>query len=212
MPASRDAGLGSLVLATAAVVACSSPAAIAPPRVDLAGYGTVGLIEFSAGPQKELGQLATQEFAASILTAQPGIPVLELGDETELLVALERDAIDPETIQAIGKKYSVDAVVFGTLTARDAAPRIALDSVEGWIHAGAEVQGSLTTRLLDARNGATLWTRTAGARETVAQIEVSRGGVAASGRDLERAQGRLVQALVERVTHDFRQGSPTSPR
>jgi hypothetical protein len=204
MTASKPFAASLALGASATLVACSGPSVVAPPRVDLRSYGTVGLIEFSSGVEQELGRLATQEFVASILTAQPGVPVLELGDAGTLLAQLERDVIDPETVQVIGKTYRVDAVVFGTLTAQDAAPRISLDARDGWIHAGAEVAGSLTTRLLDARSGATLWTGTAGAREPVASISLSRGGISGGGGDLERAQGRLVQSLVSRVTDDFR--------
>ncbi len=191
------------LIVVSVVSACSSTKVLVPPRVDLTSYGTVGLIEFSAGVEKELGQIATQEFMTSVQTAQPGVPVLELGKEAEILSALQRDRIDPAAVQAIGKKYQVDAVVFGQLTSSEVAPRISLDTLGKSVNARAELEGKLVAKIFDAKSGATLWTNAADAREVVASVQVSRGGVAGGGDDLGHAQGRLVQTLVARLTNDF---------
>jgi hypothetical protein len=186
----------------AAAVGCSSTRVLVPPRVDLANYGTVGLVEFSGGIN-DLGQIATQEFVNSIQTAQPGIPVLELGKENDLLQFMRQDRIDPAAVQAIGKKYQVDAIVFGQLTATDASPRISLDTLGKTVNARSELEGRLVAKIYDARTGATLWTNAADARETVASVQLSRGGIAGGRDDLQHAQGRLVQTLVAQLTHDF---------
>jgi hypothetical protein len=202
MNSSKKLGASLIALAILAA-ACSSNRILVPPRVDLASYGTVGLIEFSSGTEKELGQLATQAFVSSIQEAQPGVPVLELGQETEVLQALSRDRIDPAAVQAIGKKYQVDAVVFGQLTATDVSPRISLDTLGKSVNARAELEGKLVAKICDAKSGATLWTNAADGRETVAAVQLSRGGVAGGGDDLDQAQGRLVQSLVAQLTNDF---------
>lgn len=202
MKASRKMVL-TLLVAALVSVACSSSKVLVPPRVDLRDYGTIGLVSISSAPEQALGQMASEELLTCIQAAQPGVPVLELGDEAKLLAEVGRPSIDPETIQAIGKAYKVDAVVFGTLTAKEVQPRISLDTAAGAVQAKAEVEGNLVARLCDVRNGATLWTRTAAAREPVAQVRVGRGGVAGGGGGKSEAHGRLVQSLVARVTDDF---------
>ena len=195
--------VAGLVVVALGAAACSSSRVLVPPRVDLADFGTVGLVEFAAGEEKDLGQLATQEFVSSLQAAQPGVPFLELGDQTALLQEVGRERIDPAAVQAIGKQYRVDTLVIGTLVANDISPRISLDTLGKSVNARAEVEGKLVAKIYDAQPGATLWTNAADGRETVAAVQLSRGGIGGGGDDLGHAQGRLVQTLVARVTNDF---------
>ena len=198
----RNVVLPLVVAALGTAAACSSSKVLVPPRVDLRSYGTIGLVSISSTPEQELGNLASQELLTAIQSAQPGVPVLELGDEGKLLAELGRPTIDPETVRAIGKAYKVDAVVFGTLTAKDVEPRISLDTSIG-VQAKAEVEGNLVARLCEVQSGATLWTRSAAAREPVAQVRVGRGGLAGGGGGVGEAHDRLVQSLVAHVADDF---------
>jgi hypothetical protein len=70
--------------------------------------------------------------------------------------------------------------------------------------AQADVEASLSTRLLETESGATLWTNSAQTRETVAHVQVIPHGPADFGaRDPEDAYGRLVQVLVQDITADL---------
>jgi hypothetical protein len=56
-----------------------------PPRFDLAGFQRVGLVQFTSNAESDLETLASREFLENLQSAQPGVPVLELGNEREVL-------------------------------------------------------------------------------------------------------------------------------
>jgi hypothetical protein len=124
MNPSKKLALGLVVVALGAA-ACSSSRVLVPPRVDLTEFGTVGLVEFAAGEEKDLGQLATQEFVSSLQAAQPGVPFLELGDQAAVLQEVGRERIDPAAVQAIGKQYRVDTLVISARRERRLAAHLA---------------------------------------------------------------------------------------
>ncbi|MGQ0722943.1 MAG: hypothetical protein ACT4PE_15445 [Candidatus Eiseniibacteriota bacterium] len=197
----------ALVAVIAAVssltAACSSSKVLIPPRVDLARYGTIGMIGFSSSPG-ELGEMASREFLAAIHSAQPGTPVLELGNEARVLGAVRADALDPQTIRSIGEKYGVDAIVVGVLGTQEVKPKVSLDPSVKWVSASAELEGALDARILETRSGATIWTAAARAREQVARVDVSGGGLSGLGASHpDEAKARLVRGLVDQATVDF---------
>ncbi len=185
-------------------IGCSSPRVLVPPRVDLARYGTIGMIEFSSRDNRELGGEASREFLAVIHAAQPGTPVLELGDEGFVLSEVELDELNPSAIRAIGEKYNVDAVVIGVLGAQEVKPRVSVGAGLDALSASAEIEGLLDARILETQSGATVWTTAARAKETVARVDLSTGGIAGAGATSTKdAKTRLVRSLVEGATEDF---------
>ena len=141
---------------------------------------------------------------AAIQSAQPGVPILELGEEGRVLRSVQRDALDPETIYAIGEKYRVDAIVAGDLDAEGVKPEFSVGSLMQSMSASAYIEGFLTARIFEARSGATIWTNTARGKETVAHVNISKSSLPHFGaKDPGDAQGRLVRGLVARVTADF---------
>ena len=196
------------LLAAAAVlvtlaVGCSSNKVLVPPRLDLNRYGTLGMIQFSSKERAELGPDASREFLATIQSAQPGTPVLELGAEEGVLGAVQRPTLDVEAVQAIGKKYRVDALVVGVLEMKDVRPNLSVGSGIG-LSASADVEGSLSTRILDTKTGATIWTSAASGRAPIARVDVRGGGISGGGTpDAAHARGKLVHDLVGRATADF---------
>jgi hypothetical protein len=79
-----------------------------------------------------------------------------------------------------------------------------LKTIISTLSVSAEVDAILTARLLDTRDGTTLWTDSARDRKTVAQVSVLRGGgILFDARDPEHAYGTLIRALVMRTTRDF---------
>ena len=190
-------------LAALLSLACASKVLV-PPRVDLGGFGTLGMIDFASQGSPELGRLAGQEFLASVQSAQPGVPVLELGERDRVLGSVQRDSLDPEAIRALGERYGVDAILAGELDAEEVKPNLSLDSVVRSLRMSAEVEGSLRARIFDTNSGATLWTNSARARETVARADVSGTGLPRVGAtDPDDARQRLVRRLVAGVTADF---------
>jgi len=175
-----------------------------PPHVDLARWHTLGILEFSAPGNAGLGPVAAREFLVAIHSAQPGTPVLELGDEQRVLAALGAAALDADAIRAIGAKYRVDALVVGRLEAQPTAPGFAFDSNARWVAASAALEGGLDARILDTQSGATIWSTAARASEPLGQVEISASGVSGLGAGSpDEAKQRLVKGLVGRATSDF---------
>lgn len=194
-----------LLFAAAVLVAgCSSSKILVPPRVDLARCGTIGMIEFTSMDDTKLAGEASREFLAAMHSAQPGTPVLELGNERALLGALNSKSLDPETIRAIGEKYRVDTIVVGMLGTQEVKPKVSVGASLENFSASAEMEGLLDARIFDARSGATIWARSARAKEQVARVDLSMDGLSGMGANTpDDARSRLVQSLVERATIDF---------
>jgi hypothetical protein len=198
-------GVAASVAALGYFAACSSSTLVqVPPRMDLTKYGAIGMIEFGSG-EKELGQQASQEFLTALQAAQPGVPVLELGDEARVLQSIGADALDPETMRSIGEKYKVDAVIFGVLDAKAVKPKLTMSSTIESLSASAEIEGNLNAKMFEARTGATVWSSVARDRATVAALTVSGEGLSGLGADHpDDAHERLVTGLVSLATSDFR--------
>jgi len=192
-----------LIVAVAVAAGCSSTKVLIPPRVDLARYGTIGMIEFTSMDDPHLAGEVSREFLAAIQEAQPGTPVLELGKQAGILHSIRSDDLDPPTIRAIGEKYKVDAIVVGMLGAQEVKPKLAVGGLDA-ISASAEMEGLLDARIFDTKSGATIWTRAARAKEQVARVDLSIEGIAGVGANSPgESKNRLVQSLVERATVDF---------
>ena len=180
------------------------PKVLVPPRVELARFGMLGMIEF-AGPDGDgLGVLASREFLASLQRGQPGTPVVELGPQKRVLGALARSDLDVDAIRAIGEKYGVDALVLGMVQAEKLQPDLAFDSAARTMSAAAQLESGLDARIVDTRSGATLWSASARARAELGRFEVDAWGVSSSGgRTPDDARVRLVRELVDEATDDF---------
>jgi hypothetical protein len=188
----------------AASCGCGGTSTLMPPRIDLQAYRKIGLVEFSSTPKGNLQTLASQDFIQSVQASQPGVPVLELGGEDLVLDAVGRDKVDADAIRAIGKKFDVDAVIIGNLEVSEVKPRLALSQGFSSVGVHADVEAALTTRILEVSSGATVWTRSAHSKETVANAGLSQGDVYFGASDPESTYGSLVQNLVHCVTQDFR--------
>jgi hypothetical protein len=193
-------------LATTALIlsACSSPKVLQPPRVDLGSYGTLGIVSFSSNATGELPGYATRRFLQRVQAAQPGVRVLELGNETRVLSAVRHQILDFEAMRAIGEKWGVDAVFAGNLDVTDVKPNVQLASIIKSMSMSADVKATLSTRLVETKSGATVWTRASTAQAQVAHVSVvSHGPIDFGAQDPDEAYGKLVHSLVSRVTSDF---------
>jgi hypothetical protein len=161
-----------------------------PPRVELKTYHTIGVIEFSTNAEDTLKPYVTQNFIQNIQSAQPGTRILELGDEDRLLRSLGHGKLDRETIQSIGRKYGVDALILGHLEVSEIKPKIN-------VYAAAKT--------LNAKAYIDFWTRANSAKTHVAKIYLTDGGAFSFGvSDPREKYGKLVPHLVYANTSDFR--------
>lgn len=206
-PSPRKLWLVSALFA-ALLSGCSSgpkrEAVLIPPRMDLSRYGTLGLVDFVAPAEEDLGARASREFLAALQSAQPGTPVLELGSQERLLAQLGRGSLDAEAARLIGEKYRVDALIVGSLDSQRVSPKVAFDSMATWMSASAELQGALDVRILVTKNGATVWSAASRAKTEIAGVQVSDRGVSTTGSGSpDDARQRLVNRLVRSATQDF---------
>jgi hypothetical protein len=150
---------------------CSHTEAVRiPPKVELKTYRTIGVIEFSTNAEDTLKPYVTQNFIQNIQSAQPGTRILELGDEDQLLRSLGHSKLNPETIQSIGKKYNVDALILGHLEVSEIKPKINIYAAAKTLNAKAYIAAALRTRILETDSGATFWTRPNSAKTHDAKI------------------------------------------
>jgi hypothetical protein len=176
-----------------------------PPEIDLKEYSTVGLIDFSSDAEGNLGEFVTQKFLEEISSSQKEARIIELGVLDEILEAVQRDKIDPETVQAIGQKYQVNSIIVGNLKVSDVKPKVNISSIIKSMSVKAEVEAEITVRLLETTQGATVWTDSAQGKETVAEVSVFSGDrFFFDADDPEEAYGDLTRSLVKEVTSELR--------
>jgi hypothetical protein len=189
---------GALVLS-----ACSSKYAAIPARLDLAPYGRVALVTFSAEqPNRAMSSLATQRFAEALLGSQSGFELLEVADADSLLKGYVTDGDGAALAKALGREKDVPAVFVGYLKVSGVKPRGHL-GVSG-MNVRAAVSAELTVRLLSTRTGGTVWRSSAAAQGTVGKLAISDRLPSIAMRDKEEAYGEVVSQLVTDVTRDLR--------
>lgn len=202
--------LVSLILVMVAAmlmpIGCShTEKVLVPPRVELKAYRTIGVIEFSTNAEDTLKPYVTQNFIENIQSAQPGTRILELGDGDQLLRSLGYSKLDLETIQSIGRKYHVDALILGHFEVSEMKPKINVYTAARTVNARAYIEAALRTRILETDSGATFWTRATSGKVQVARINVTEGGAFGFGvSDPSEKYGKLVPHLVYANTSDFR--------
>ena len=202
--------LMSIIMVMVAVmllpIGCShTQKVLVPPRIELKSYRTIGVIEFSTNAEDTLKPYVTQNFIQNIQSAQPGTRILELGNEDQLLRSLGHSKLDPETIQSIGRKYHVDALILGHFEVSEIKPKISVYTATKALNAKAYIEAALSTRILETDSGATFWTRATSGRAQVARINLTEGGPFRLGvSDPAEKYGKLVPHLVYANTADFR--------
>ncbi len=196
----------ALTITLALLLGCSHTQKVrVPPKVQLSSYNYIGVIEFSTNAEDNIKPYVTQNFIQNLQSAQPGTRIIELGSEAQLLQSMNRKKLDLETIKLIGKKYNVDAVIFGHLEISELKPSVKVFTVSESLKAKAHIEALLSARLLETGNGATLWTNSTTGQTQVARINLSKGGLIGFGvSDPKEKYGKLVPQLVYANTTDFR--------
>lgn len=181
-----------------------------PPRMDLHGYGTLGIVEFASTADAAINRRATRQFQEQIQAAQPGTPFVELGSREMVLAAVGGHDLDANTLQRIGAKYGVDAIFVGEIDYSEPKTDVKISDVtrlEGGVR--TEVRGDISSRLVETRSGAGVWSSSAWARRQVGRLSVSaEHGVSGSMNDSD-PRAEMVPDLIYYLTQDFR---PTSVR
>jgi len=184
-----------LLLASAAGCA-HHPAVRIPPRVDLSQHETIGVIDFRSPSNAELASLATERFTESARRDQGLVRMLDLGPSPS--------ALDAETYRALGREHGVQTILVGELTISKTRPSVRIDPSLRSGSVAALVEATLAVRLIEASSGASIWSGSARATDSVGQLSVLGGeNVAVGADDKQSVYTALVDQLVEQATSDF---------
>ncbi len=201
---SRLAVLGAL-LVTMGSFGCARPKVRVPPRVDLRSWSSIGLVQIECAGTDSLGRYPTERFLQSVQSSQPGIPILELGSERELLAEVGHRQLDFQAVRAIGARYGVDALLVGRFEFTKPTPRLSVSGGLSSLRAEAKVRGTFNARLLATQSGATVWTTGARAERTLASLRAARRGpIDFDAGKLQDPYSPLIRSLVHDATWELR--------
>jgi len=173
--------------------------------MDLKNYGTLGIVEFASNSGPAINGYATQQFQEHVQGAYPGTPILELGSREAVLGAIGATQFDADAMTKIGKKYGVSAVFLGDIVYSEPKTDVRLTDIsklEGGVR--TEVRGDMSTKLMETRSGASVWSSSAWAKRQIGGVSVStKHGVSAMLGD-SNPRKEMVPALIFHLTEDFR--------
>jgi hypothetical protein len=181
-----------------------------PPRIDLAPYGTLGIAEFASNASPAIDVRATRQFQERVQAAQPGTRFIELGSRGALLAAVGGKQLDPDTLRKIGQKYGVAAVFVGDIVYSEPKTGVRITDLarlEGDVR--TDVRGDISTRLVETRTGASVWSSSAWATRQLGRLNVSGSQGVSGGMRNDDPREAMLPAMLHHLTQDFR---PTSVR
>jgi hypothetical protein len=202
----------SLLVGFALLAACSHSVVVpVPPRVDLRGYSSIGIVEFDSNSERAISARATRQLQEQIQAAQPGTRFIELGDRQALLASLGAKQLDAPTLRRIGQQYGVAAVFLGDIAYSEPRVDVKISDIakmEGGVR--AEIRGDMSARLFETATGASVWSNSSWARRQLGAVSVSEQGVSGGLRNANPRE-EMVPTLVYEITHDFRPSSVRQP-
>jgi hypothetical protein len=203
----------TLLLSLAVLWGCSSTVLVSvPPRMDLKSYGTLGIVEFGSNSDGAINARATRQFQEQIQAAQPGTPFIELGNRESVLAAVGGRQLDVDALRRIGEKYGVAAIFLGDIAYSEPRTDVKLTDLtklEGGMR--TEIRGDISSRLVETRTGASVWSSSAWARRQIGRLTVSAEQGVSGGLSKSNPREEMVPALVYQLTHDFRPSSVRQP-
>ena len=193
-----------LIVAASGCAGRSYQRVMVPPRVDLKQHEMIGIVEFETSSEGELGPLASRRFAESARRDQGLVRMVGIGSKDEALRSVGRDRWDPDTFKALGREHNVQTILVGELQVSKVKPNVKIGPALRSGTLSAQVDATLAVDLIETSTGASLWSRTARATQSVGHVSVLGGKeVVFDADDPERAYGSLVDTLVAQVTRDF---------
>jgi hypothetical protein len=184
-----------------------------PPRIDLAPFPTIAVVEFAAQPAGELGKDATQRFMAELTAAQPGVRLLELGSREQVLREVGRPELDFQAIKAIGQKFGTAAVLHGTVELSEPRPDVSVSPNLTSVSAQSKIDGRMNAKLWETATGATVWTNTSWGSWRVGGVSLGENGLSgASYRSSQEQRPKVLKELVKALAEDFWPTQERRPR
>lgn len=200
---------GSTLLLSLAMLGCSSTVLVSvPPRVDLSSYRTLGIVEFASNSDRAIDAHATRKFQEQVQAAQPGTRFIELGSREAVLAAVGGRQLDVDALKRVGEKYGVAAIFLGEIAYSEPKTDVQitdLAKLEGGMR--AEIRGDISSRLVETRTGASVWSNSAWMRQRIGSVRVSAETGISGAMSQSNPREEMVPALVYQLTHDFRPSS-----
>ena len=203
----------TLLLSLAMLWGCSRTVLVpVPPRMDLNGYGTLGIVEFASNSDRTIDARATRQFQEQIQAAQPGTRFIELGNREAVLAAAGGRQLDAAALRKIGEKYGVAAIFLGEIAYSEPKTDVQLTDLarlEGGVR--AEMKADISSRLVETGTGASVWSNSAWVRREIGRLSVSAEHGVSAGMSKSNPREEMLPALVFHLTHDFRPSSVRQP-
>lgn len=205
-------GVLRVLLLTVTLVACGGKKVTMeiPPQINLATMGTIGVVAFDVQSDENLPGDITLKFIQHLQSAQPGVPILELGGQANILREVGFGALDTDAVKAIGKKYGIDSLLTGTLEVTQSYPDVKVGQNLTSMSAASYVRGNLNARLRLTRTGATVWSNGAHGKWKLAGLNLASGHLSSIGmNNVEDTYKKMLQELARVGTADFRKSYET---
>jgi len=200
------------LLMTMALVACGGKKITVeiPPQIDLTTLGTIGVVSFDVESEEPLPGDITLKFIQHLQAAQPGVPILELGNENKVLREVGFGTLETEAVKAIGIRYNVDSLLTGTLEVTQSFPDVKIGQDLTSMSAASYVIGNFNARLRQTRNGATVWSNGAHGKWKLAGLNIASGSLSSAGMsNVAETYSKMLQELARVGTLDFRKSYET---
>jgi len=188
-------------------VSCSKTVSVySPPPFDLNRYERLGIITFTDNADPSVSSYATEQFQNQIHSAQPGIPILQIGNQREVLGSVHAGRLDYEAIKKIGRKYDVPAVFCGNLQYSDIETDVRLKSLRDLnADVNATLHATLSVQLYETGGGASIWSDSVSWKRKLGEIGINkRGNVHAGMKGYHDAYRKLIPDMTYDVTREFR--------
>jgi hypothetical protein len=205
------AGL-ALLLPLAMLWGCTRTVLVpVPARVDLNSYGTLGVVEFESSAGPAVDARATREFQARVHAAQPGTRLVALGRRAAVLAAVGSRQLDADALSRIGAKYGVDAIFLGEISYSEKTNVKITDisRLEGG--ARSVIRGDISSKLVQTRGGASVWSSAAWATRQVGRVNVSAERGVSGAVQSSDPREEMVPTLLFHLTQDFRPSTVRQP-
>jgi hypothetical protein len=168
-----------------------------PPRIDLTAHQIIAVVEFDSSSEGELGPLATRRFT-ELARADQGLVRM-------MNVDIDTNQRTQAGYRELGERHDARTILVGSLEVSDIRPNLSISDTLRSGSLTANVDATLTVDLIETATGASIWSSSARTRTTVGHISVFDGRhFTFDAEDPEQAYGDLIDALVSRVTSDFR--------
>src|SRR5215471_12214711 len=178
-----------------------------PPPMLLDRNQTIGIVRFDVESARGEDHNVTAKFIEAIQHAQPGVPIIELGSSSEVLNGLGKSQLNGEAMQAIGKKFNVDAVIVGTVQLKESQPKVNVNLAQGIklssVQAQVRLDGRLDARIVTTARGASVWTGSSSRWINLVDASGSPLGVGSFNLpDRDRQYEKLISDMVSDAGND----------